>query len=220
VTRIAVAAASALARAGLAAAMREAPSIEMVSTLPLNEMLGSMASGMGLDVLLVELPPENEGEWEAELAALAVDIAPAGLVVLTSAQASSVEWRSSIVSTGVRGVIRRDATPETLVAARVCAAAGLTVVEGAATTATRPMRVAPHRSRIADSHTGQRALTPREREVLALLAEGLALKVVAARLGISEHTVKTHVGSLYEKLGASSRAEAIMEAARRGLVMF
>src|SRR6185437_8291208 len=208
VTRIAVAAASSLARAGLAAAMREAPSLEMVSTLPLNGTLGSIASGMGLDVLLVELPPENEGEWEAEL------------VVLTSAQASSVDWRSSIVSTGVRGVIRRDATPETLVAAIVCAAAGLTVVEGAATTATRPMRVAPHRSRIADSHTGQRALTPREREVLALLAEGLALKVVAARLGISEHTVKTHVGSLYEKLGASSRAEAIMEAARRGLVMF
>ncbi|HEX7113757.1 MAG TPA: response regulator transcription factor [Steroidobacter sp.] len=218
-TRIAVAAASSLARAGLAAALREASSLELVSTLPLNGMLGSMASDLGLDVLLVELPPENEGEWEGELAALAVTIAPAGLMVLASARASSVEWCSSIVSAGVRGVIRRDATPETLVAAIVCAAAGLTVMEGAAAM-TRPMRVAPQSSRIADPRTGHRALTPREREVLALLAEGLALKLVAARLGISEHTVKTHVGSLYEKLGASSRAEAIMEAARRGLVMF
>lgn len=219
-TRIAVAAASSLARAGLAAALREAPSLEVVSMLPLDGMLGSMASGMGLDVLLVELPPENEGEWEGELAALAVTIAPAGLMVLASAHASSVQWCSSIVSAGVRGVIRRDATPETLVAAIVCVAAGLTVMERAAAATTRAMRVAPQSSRIADPHTGHRALTPREREVLALLAEGLALKLVAARLGISEHTVKTHVGSLYEKLGASSRAEAIMEAARRGLVMF
>jgi len=197
--------------------MREAPSIEMVSTLPLNEMLGSMASGMGLDVLLVELPPENEGEWEAELAALAVDIAPAGLVVLTSAQASSVEWRSSIVSTGVRGVIRRDATPETLVAAIVCAAAGLTVVEGAATTATRPMRVAPHRSRIADSHTGQRALTPREREVLALVADGRTNRQIAERLFISESTAGVHVSNILGKLGVATRTEAAGVAVRLNL---
>jgi len=80
--------------------------------------------------------------------------------------------------------------------------------------------VAPQSSRIADHHAGQRAPTPREREVLALLAKGLALKLVAARLRIFEHTVKTRVGSLYEKLGVSPHAEAIMEAARRGLVMF
>lgn len=62
------------------------------------------------------------------------------------------------------------------------------------------------------------SLTPRERDVLELVAEGLSNRVVAARLGISEHTVKFHVASIYGKLGASSRAELIRRAARRGLI--
>jgi DNA-binding NarL/FixJ family response regulator len=63
------------------------------------------------------------------------------------------------------------------------------------------------------------ALTQREGEVLALLVEGRANKVIAARLGISEHTVKTHIASVYEKLRARNRAEAVVAAARHGLVM-
>ena len=62
------------------------------------------------------------------------------------------------------------------------------------------------------------ALTTREAEVLELLAEGLSNRRVAERLGISEHTVKFHVASIYGKLGASSRAELIRRAARRGLI--
>jgi DNA-binding NarL/FixJ family response regulator len=62
-------------------------------------------------------------------------------------------------------------------------------------------------------------LTPREREVLALLAEGLANKMIAPRLGISEHTVKTHVAAVYEKLHARNRAEAVVAAARQGLLL-
>lgn len=61
-------------------------------------------------------------------------------------------------------------------------------------------------------------LTPREREVLALVAEGLPNKAIARELGISEHTAKFHVGSLLGKLGASSRAEAVTLATRRGLL--
>ena len=52
-----------------------------------------------------------------------------------------------------------------------------------------------------------------------MLAEGLANKAISARLGISEHTVKTHVASIFSKLGISSRAEAVVSAARLGLVM-
>jgi DNA-binding NarL/FixJ family response regulator len=63
------------------------------------------------------------------------------------------------------------------------------------------------------------ALTPREREVLALLAQGLANKMIAPRLGISEHTVKTHVAAVYEKLHARNRAEAVVAAARQGLLL-
>jgi DNA-binding NarL/FixJ family response regulator len=62
-------------------------------------------------------------------------------------------------------------------------------------------------------------LTRREREVLQLAAEGLANKQIALSLGISEHTVKFHLSSLYTKLGATSRTEAIRAGARRGWVV-
>ena len=63
------------------------------------------------------------------------------------------------------------------------------------------------------------ALTPRELDVLAALADGAPNKMIARRLGISFHTVKFHVASILDKLGADSRTEAVAEAARRGLVM-
>jgi DNA-binding NarL/FixJ family response regulator len=63
------------------------------------------------------------------------------------------------------------------------------------------------------------ALSPREIEVIAMLAEGLGNKVIAARLGISDHTVKSHVASIFAKLGVSTRAEAAVNAARLGLIM-
>jgi DNA-binding CsgD family transcriptional regulator len=62
-------------------------------------------------------------------------------------------------------------------------------------------------------------LTNREREILALLADGLANKQIAARLGISTNTVKTHLELLFEKLGVSSRAEAVASGVRRGLLL-
>jgi DNA-binding CsgD family transcriptional regulator len=62
------------------------------------------------------------------------------------------------------------------------------------------------------------SLTPREREVLALLAEGASNKTIARRLGISVHTAKFHVGSLLDKLDASGRTDAVMHAARLGVI--
>jgi DNA-binding NarL/FixJ family response regulator len=69
-----------------------------------------------------------------------------------------------------------------------------------------------------DSTHGEGELTAREREVLQLIAVGLANKQIATRLDISEHTVKFHVAALLSKLGAGSRTEAVHLAARRGLV--
>jgi DNA-binding NarL/FixJ family response regulator len=62
------------------------------------------------------------------------------------------------------------------------------------------------------------ALTPREIQVLELLAEGLPNKAIAARLGISDQTVKFHVASIAGKLGASNRTETVRRAVRRGLI--
>jgi two-component system, NarL family, nitrate/nitrite response regulator NarL len=62
-------------------------------------------------------------------------------------------------------------------------------------------------------------LTNREREILALLADGLANKQIAARLGISKNTVKTHIELLFDKLTVSSRAEAVATGVRRGLLL-
>ncbi len=61
-------------------------------------------------------------------------------------------------------------------------------------------------------------LTPREREVLGLLAEGLSNRAIAGRLGISEHTAKFHVHIILGKLGTQSRTEAVVQAARLGLI--
>jgi DNA-binding CsgD family transcriptional regulator len=63
------------------------------------------------------------------------------------------------------------------------------------------------------------ALTPREIEVLGMLAEGLGNKAIAWRLDISEHTVKFHVGSILAKLNASSRTEAVTLGIRQGLIL-
>ncbi len=61
-------------------------------------------------------------------------------------------------------------------------------------------------------------LTPREVQVLELLAEGLPNKAIAQRLGISDQTVKFHVSSISGKLGAKNRTDAVRRAARRGLI--
>jgi DNA-binding NarL/FixJ family response regulator len=109
---------------------------------------------------------------------------------------------------GARGVLFRGAPADALAAATVAAARGLAVLEPAlAETWIRPPEGAP-----------AEGLTAREAEVLSLLAEGLSNKGIAARLGISEHTAKFHVNAILSKLGAESRAAAIVRAARLGLV--
>jgi DNA-binding NarL/FixJ family response regulator len=109
---------------------------------------------------------------------------------------------------GARAVLFRGAPADAVAAALVAAARGLAVLDPAlAERWLRPPEGAP-----------AEGLTPRETEVLSLLAEGLSNKAIAVRLGISEHTAKFHVNAILSKLGAESRAAAVVKAARLGLV--
>jgi DNA-binding CsgD family transcriptional regulator len=74
---------------------------------------------------------------------------------------------------------------------------------------------APETAPLAEPDAG---LTPRETEVLAMLAEGASNKTIARRLGISVHTAKFHVGSLLDKLDATGRTDAVTHAARLGVI--
>jgi DNA-binding CsgD family transcriptional regulator len=105
----------------------------------------------------------------------------------------------------VRGTLPPDASPEELAAALRAVEAGLLVFHPAQRVRTVLEVATP--------------LTPRESEVLAMLAEGIGNKIIAGRLGISENTVKFHVSSIMEKLEAGSRTEAVARGLRQGLVI-
>jgi DNA-binding NarL/FixJ family response regulator len=77
---------------------------------------------------------------------------------------------------------------------------------------------APRREIDEDSEAFDEPLTPREVQVVELLAEGLPNKMIAARLGISDQTVKFHLASISGKLGAANRTDAVRRAVRRGLI--
>ncbi|PTL84680.1 response regulator transcription factor [Vitiosangium sp. GDMCC 1.1324] len=115
------------------------------------------------------------------------------------------------LSAGARGLLFRDVAPAPLLAALRAVARGLTVFDPALAT----LRATPRASTPTVTPEG---LTPREREVLALLAEGLSNKAIADRLDISEHTAKFHVNAVLAKLGVQRRTEAVVRAARMGLV--
>jgi len=113
---------------------------------------------------------------------------------------------------GIRGVISREATPEEIESAIQAVHGGLVVIAPGWLADILP-ELRPTALALAEP------LSDRELEVLNLIAEGQSNKLIAQSLGISEHTVKTHVASILGKLGASSRTEAVSQAIRRGLVM-
>ena len=116
------------------------------------------------------------------------------------------------------GLLRRDAAVEEVILALTAVAGGVIVLDRrlgpSLATPSEPAFAAS-----AERSIGGEALTPRELEVLQLVAEGLPNKTIAARLHVSEHTAKFHVSSIMLKLGAASRTEAVTLAARRGLLI-
>jgi DNA-binding NarL/FixJ family response regulator len=119
---------------------------------------------------------------------------------------------TEVWAAGARGMVPRSVDAPTLMAALRAVAAGLTVFSSEVVGPQPPVRARPSQELAED-------LTPREHEVLQLLAEGLPNKAIARKLGISEHTVKFHINAILGKLGAGSRTEAVVLATRLGLVL-
>ncbi len=111
------------------------------------------------------------------------------------------------------GVVSPDAPPEELSAAIAAVAQGLVVLPRTLTG-----RLLRGPAAVDEVDEPAEPLTAREREVLGLLGRGLSNKMIARDLRISEHTVKFHVSSVYAKLGAASRTEAVSLGARLGLI--
>ena len=131
-----------------------------------------------------------------------------GLVLLTDDAAAAARLRA--LPLGGWGIVPPDAPPKELGAAIVGAAQGLVVMPKDVAEAT--LSDPPPAEELSEPPTA------REGEVLGLLARGLSNKQIARELGISEHTVKFHISSLYAKLGVANRAEAVSLAARHGLI--
>ena len=207
--RVLVKASSPITRAGLESLLQTQPDLRVVQEAS-GSGRGSEAKSPP-DVLLVE------AETLADPAAReAMDWAGAGGPVVLLVRHPATEAVGEALRAGVKAVLpSRLAGPE-IVAAIEAAAAGLVVLD--ATGLETLLRV-PSAISGGGSPTLVEALTPRETEVLRLLAAGLGNKEIASRLEISEHTVKFHVASIMGKLGAASRTEAVTLGIRYGLIM-
>lgn len=206
-TRVVVAASSPAARAGLGAILGGHPGLTVLETAGTSG-LRELAETVEADVILLAL---ERGEPLPLPLALPPDAAGREPAVVVLGDEATARWAQRAIRGGARGALPRTATGDQIAAAVAAAAAGLLVLP--APDSAPLARPALHAAGPAPT------LTPREAEVLAMLAEGLANRAIAARLGISEHTVKTHLGALFAKLGVDSRTEAVASAARLGLVM-
>ena len=209
--RVFIVAASPLIRGGLQSMLADSRFDIAGSAADLQFISGQLVDAEP-DVVLVEAAADSHEELLNALED--AELAQEYPVIVLSEQLKAA-WLSKALRGGVRAVLPRDATPEQLRAALEAAAAGLVVVHPSELDTVLPATVG---SPVAVDDLLE-PLTRREREVLQMLAAGLANKEIAARLAISDHTVKFHVASILGKLGASTRTEAVSAGIRRGLVM-
>jgi NarL family two-component system response regulator YdfI len=198
-----VAGSSPVTRAGLEGIVHSDSSLELAGSVPSGNVTESVEERTP-DVVLLEVIGFDE-RWAQALSSLGVPV-----VLLTEFQDGVL--LGAALRHHVRAVLALNASHSEIVAAVVAAAAGLYVFQRPSldllTSDSRPLTA-----------TLDEPLSPRELEVLAMLAEGLSNKLIAHRLGISEHTVKFHVAAVMAKLHAGSRTDAVMVGIRRGLVI-
>lgn len=203
--RVQVAARSSVNRAGLETIVSSRPGMEAAPSTAAGGRLQDPGDAPA-DVVLCMLE-SRDGVPDA----IRSEDGPPVVLLAGEPQAS---WIRSEIGGRLRAVLSRDAAPETIAAAIEAAAAGLVALEPEGL---RELLAAP-RARARGSEAAG-PLTPREIEVLRMMADGLPNKTIAWNLGISEHTVKFHLTSIFAKLGAASRTEAVTEGLRRGLIL-
>jgi DNA-binding NarL/FixJ family response regulator len=211
VIRVFLIAASPLARAAVQNRLK-AQSVKVVGGAASIDALGGDLSDSQADVLLIDAagePPEAIIESLAD-SDLAAEIP---IVVLTEASAPAASVQA--LHAGIRAMLPGEISTDQLIAALQGAAAGLVILHPSEIPAAFPVS-APASQPLVDL---PEPLTRREREVLQMLAAGLANKEIAARLNISDHTAKFHVAAILGKLGAATRTEAVALGIRRGLVL-
>jgi two-component system nitrate/nitrite response regulator NarL len=198
-----------LSRDAIARAVRQRPPLQLVGEAIDARGLRAAIADARPDVVVADaavLAGERGSfpEWlrDGGLTALMVVIVPDG----------DVGQGYRALAAGARGLLSRRATGEQLVDAVLRVFRGETVIADDA----QPALAAEIRIR----ETVPRPLvSPREREILELIAEGLTAPQIGRRLHLSTPTVKSHLGHLYDKLGVSERAAAVAVAMRRGLLV-
>jgi DNA-binding NarL/FixJ family response regulator len=174
--------------------------------------LGATVGLETIDIAADVLVADVDADSEREVTRLAALLSLPSIFILASGDARQVAARDLDAA---RGWVSRDVTGPELATAIRAVAAGLLVIDPSF--ASDLFEEAQSRVPV-ESTDLETQLTARELDVLRWLAAGLPNKAIALELGISEHTVKFHVGSVLSKLDARSRTEAVTTAARRGLL--
>jgi DNA-binding NarL/FixJ family response regulator len=203
--RIAVAATSAVRRAGLESIIRSQAEFHLAGSFGAVASLVSFARSTELDVIVIDTDSIRD--------LLPEPTSDAAIVLLTEVtEARSI---SRLLRSGVRAILSRESDPEDVLSAIYASYDGLVLLS--TPTAESLAAVYGDQSLEVEAELSEE-ITSRETDVLRMLAQGLVNKDIAARLGISEHTVKFHISAILDKLGASTRTEAVTLGIRRGLI--
>ncbi|MEZ4593040.1 MAG: response regulator transcription factor [Chloroflexota bacterium] len=204
---VAVVANDPLARAGLAALLAAEPTCDIVAQMSLNDWLTDLQADDWNDGLLDGVVWDVG--WQTAVP-LPEEPFPLPVVALLPDETAVPQlW-----SLGIQAMLRRDATAAAIIAALQAAVQGVAALDVDFVTAVLPPTPATP-----ETLPELVELTPREQEVLTLLAEGFTNKAIAHQLEISDHTVKFHVNAILGKLNAQSRTEAVVQATRLGLLL-
>ncbi len=194
-----------LARTALASLFSAVPQCQVMGLANpsmVEDNIADLESETEIDLLVWDWGWEGGAISATDLHDMTIPV----LVLLADADQVEEAW-----SAGARSIVKRETSPTVLAAAVDATVRGLIVMEPDLALSFLP-------TPLDQNDELAKELTPREMEVLQLLAEGLTNMAIADRLSISRHTVKFHVNAILTKLNAQSRTEAVVRATRSGLL--